>query len=98
MIVKIGTLHGWKLIDNVETFEINQTTHAELKQEEDIEQSGCPIGFMLLKKTKQPGDNDNEYIKVLKIWKRNNYFEKIVIDVNNVYILNDEGKTIERLN
>ena len=94
MIVKIGTLHGWKLIDNVETFEINQTTHAELKQEEDIEQSGCPVGFMVFDK----GRREDAVIKVLKIWKRNNYFEKIVIDVNNVYILNDAGKTIERLN
>ena len=94
MIVKIGTLHGWKLIDNVETFEINQTTHAELKQQEDIEQSSCPVGFMVFDK----GRREDMVIKVLKIWKRNNYFEKIVIDVNNVYLLNDEGKTIERLN
>jgi len=94
MIVKIGMLHGWRFIDRVEFFEINQTTHLELKQEEDKEQSGCPVGFMLFNRTCNPGD----VIKVLKIWKRNNYFEKLVIDVNNVYILNDEGKTVERIN
>jgi len=94
MIVKIGTLHGWKFFDEVETFEINETTHLELKQQEDKDQSGCPVGFMVFDK----GRREDMVIKVLRIWRRNNYFEKIVIDVNNVYILNDEGKTIERIN
>jgi len=94
MIIKIATLYGWKFIDGVETFEINQTSHEELKKEEDISKSGCPVGYMVFDK----GRREGMILKVLKIWKKNNYFEKIVIDVNNVYILNDEGKTIERLN
>jgi len=94
MIVKIGTMQGWKFFDEVETFEINQTTNEDLKKEEDKENSGCPVGFMVLNHSYK----DTDIIKVLKIWRRNNYFEKIVIDVNNVYILNDEGKTIERIN
>ena len=94
MIVKIGLQDGWHFVDNVEKFQIYQRTHAEFKREEDIEQSECPIQFLVFDK----GRREDQIIKVLRIWLRNNYFEKIVVDINNIYLLNDEGKTIERIN
>ena len=66
----------------------------ELKSEECIEQSGCPLAFVVYDADRKP-----DYpLKVLRINLGLTSFQKIVIDVNNVYLLNNEGKTIERIN
>ena len=89
MIVKTEMTGGWMFFDNVETVEIIETT---VKNAQD---SQVNKQFILMRD--KPTDND--LVKKIYLFKAEQILSQvIVVDANNVYLLNDEGKTIERIN
>lgn len=87
MILKISTGKGWRFIANVVEVEVNPST-------KDVE-TDYPCQHIYVKDTER-------YIKVIKYWTKglelHNLANFIKIDDVQVYLLNDEGKTVERLN
>jgi len=87
MIVKIHTKHGWRFIDKIKNVEVNEST----KQSDEQFNSQCYY-------TNEKQNN----IKVITAFIDDDSFLprhlRIKIDEGEVYLLNDEGKTIERIN
>lgn len=88
MILKICTGNGWRFISDVSEVEVNPST-------KDVDTDyPCQNIFV----------NDKErYIKVIKYFINHKGDTRdlanwIKIDDVKVYLLNDEGKTVERLN
>jgi len=89
MIVKTEMTGGWMFFDNVETVEIIETT---VKNAQD---SQVNKQFILMRDKSA----DNDLVKKIYLFKAEQILAQvIVVDTNNVYLLNDEGKTIERIN
>ena len=92
MIVKISTGLGWRFFDGIDDFEIYQDNYA------DARRCDTPTEYMSenMPKSAKP---DNEILcKVIKLYKDGNLYRRIVIETNFAYLLNNEGKTIERIN
>jgi len=92
MILKISTESGWRFIDNVEDVFIHQDSADNIA----AQGNDCPTEWMDFDKH-LPVDMERDY-KVLKLKKNDSLCNRIVIKNNTVYLLNDEGKTIERIN
>jgi len=87
MILKICTGTGWRFIDKIKNVEVNEST----KQSDEQFNSQCYY----------VNEKQNN-IKVITVFIDNDYFLssnlRIKVDVAQVYLLNDAGKTIERIN
>jgi hypothetical protein len=93
MILKISTESGWRFMDNVEDVFVHQDTVKNI-----IGQGNdCPTQWMDEHKN-LPREELVELYKCFTISKNGELFKRIVIKNNIVYLLNDENKTIERLN
>ena len=89
MIMKVQMNCGWKFFDKIETVEVIETT-VKNAQDADLNKQ-----FMLMRSI----IIDNDSVKKIYMFKAEQILAQvIVVDVNNVYLLNDEGKTIERIN
>lgn len=91
MILKISLYNGWHYISKVENFQISDTDFSKLKQDE---QEGVQEAYLLY----DTGRREDRTLKLLRINIGLFNFERIVLDVNQVYLMSDEGKTIERIN
>lgn len=90
MIVKVERLNGWRYFDNIDNIAI-QT----IKQEDIIvDVYSPPTQFICLTK----GEKKTYYNKILDFFVKETLIFRLVIDLNEVYLMNDEGKTIERIN
>lgn len=92
MIVKISTTAGWRFIDKVEDVFIHQDSGDNIA----AQGNDCPTEWMDGDKN-IPVDLVRSY-KVITLHKDGELFKRIVIKENLIYLLNDAGKTIERLN
>jgi len=89
MIMKVQMNCGWKFFDKIETVEVIETT-VKNAQDADLNKQ-----FMLMRSI----IIDNDSVKKIYMFKAEQILAQvIVVDVNNVYLLNDNGKTIERIN
>lgn len=91
MILKFMSGNGWIFISDltkVETKSMKRTEAVNLSINKEFH---C---------YKDPADlNSDTWVKLYYLFFRNIGFDKlIVVDTNETYLLNDEGKTIERLN
>lgn len=93
MILKISTESGWRFMDNVEDVFVNQDTAKNICGQGN----DCPTEWMD-GHDNLPREEVEELRKCFNISKNGELFKRIVIKNNTVYLLNDEGKTIERLN
>lgn len=85
MIVKVRTRQGWIFFDYVEHFEI-----FEVERNQD-ENSDCPTQCLLMRE-------ESKFIKVLYLARERGDNWRLKIDDNPAYLLNVEGKTVERVN
>jgi hypothetical protein len=87
--MKVQMNCGWKFFDKIETVEVIETT-VKNAQDADLNKQ-----FMLMRSI----IIDNDSVKKIYMFKAEQILAQvIVVDVNNVYLLNDNGKTIERIN
>ena len=85
MIVKVETKQGWIFFDYVEHFEVYE------QQRNEDSSSDCPTQCLLM--------NENaKFIKILYLAREKQDNWRLKVDDNQVYLINDIGKTIERIN
>lgn len=96
MILKIELPDGWHYIDGIESFEISHTTKADL--DKTLEKTGCPTAYFTLEALDPKAPVRSEIFKLIRYWGSKERFARLVVDFGKVYLLNDEGKTIEKLN
>jgi len=88
MILKIEWCNGWLFQDKFERLEIIEVSKKEAEERRINKQ-------FVIKRAKE----DNDRVKMINLFKEGcDLFQVIVIDINQAYLLNDEGKTIERIN
>jgi hypothetical protein len=92
MIVKISSGPGWRYFDGIADVEIYQDNYANAKI------NNTPTEYMLEGFPKLDKPDKEIFVHILKLYKDGNLYRIIVIGVNFAYLLNDEGKTIERIN
>jgi len=84
MIVKAQLENGWKLYEAVE---VTWTTH----NEEVAFQSDIDLEF--IESVTMPAERSKMAIEILT----HNKARKVIVTSGDVYILNDNGKTVERI-
>lgn len=92
MILKFYGGSGWVFISELNKVEIRQMTQLEAVQLDINKQFYC------LKGVKEK-DLNNVTVNVYYLFSKSLGLDKVlVMDSNQCYLLNDEGKTIERIN
>ena len=90
MILKFQTYGGWVFISDLDKVE----TKEMLKK--DAQDLIINKEFYCMNEKK---DDNSVWVKLHYLFTRRDGFDKLVVtDINQVYLLNDEGKTIERIN
>jgi len=95
MIVKIssGRSGGWIFYDKLDEILVYPTS---MKDEvSEIIEHSCPTEWRTIE---EHADTDLKFLKVLKLISNGEIKKRIIIDINKVYLMSDEGKTVERLN
>lgn len=110
MIVKIATESGWKYSDNVKDFYVENVTVQKCNEENKAYSytnlvnhetkkalaDGIDGAFQRTVKAKSAMTRGNVQLKELFLGGRDNGSEIWLIDTE-VFLMNDEGKTIERI-
>lgn len=91
MILKISRELDWRFIDKIEDAFVSHDSGDNIAQCND-----CMTEWLDYDKN-QPIDQVKIY-KTITLSKNGELFKRIVIGKHIVYLLNDEGKTVERLN
>ena len=92
MILKFYGGSGWVFISELDKVEIRQMTRLKSVQLDFNKQFYC------LKEVKEK-DLDDVLVNVCYLFTKSIGLDKVIVmDSNQCYLLNDEGKTIERIN
>jgi hypothetical protein len=102
MIVKISNGPGWRYFDGIEDVGVYDSSY------KDARNIDCPTEYMtsiqngssicLPTDGSRTSADDEMFVKVIKLFKNGSMYKRLVIDTNFAYLMNNEGKTIERLN
>ncbi len=88
MILKIQIYNGWSYFDNIDRVEVYEVERS-LKDD-----SSCPTHCMF----ETFGEKATKLIKVIMLFTKGVMTDRIKVDLNSVYLMSNEGKTIERIN
>lgn len=89
MILKYQTNNGWVFISDLYKVE------TRLMMKKDAKDLDLTKEFHCISENK----GDDIWVKLHYLFTRDIGFNKLIVtDINQVYLLNDEGKTIERIN
>jgi hypothetical protein len=91
MILKISNGPGWRYFDGIEDVEVYDSTYEDTRID-------CPTEYMLNTQNDTAKARNEMFVKVIKLFKNGSMYRRLVIDTNNVYLMNNEGKTLERIN
>jgi len=90
MILKFQQFNGWVYISDLTKIETKQMLKEDALALAINKESYCM--------NEKQGDN-SVWVQLHYLFTKGEGFNKIVVtDINQVYLLNDEGKTIERIN